>query len=128
MTGHAINDTVLCLLIVAVHAANTLLATKDPKLATVLSYSDFLSQVRHFKADLFTKTGERIISWFHLTEDRRKLRFARRRHSPNYKISRTEITHGTVSSFEDKLNFIETGMYYNPVGFPFEYAQIDAQN
>ena len=82
-----------------------------------------LSQVKHFKADLFTKTGERIISWFHLIENRLKLRFAGRSQEQKLPMEQSPLL---------KTNWISLKQVYtfknSLVDFPFEYAQIDAQN
>ena len=121
MTGHAINDTVHCLLIVTVHAAaNTLLATEDPNWAMVLSDSDFFI------------SGKALQSWF-IYEDLRK----------NYFLVslwlKTAILQ-TTRSQEQKLpmeqspllktNWISSKQVHtfkkNLVAFPFECAQIDA--
>lgn len=70
------------------------------------------------KADSFTKIRARIIfvDVILILQSRKKkprLRSARTRHAPIYKISRTEITHWMASPFEDWLNFIKTGTYEN---------------
>ena len=78
------------------------------------------------KADSFTKIRARIIfvDVILILQSRKKkprLRSARRRHAPIYKISRTEITHWIASPFEDWLNFIKTGIYMKRMlsVFPF---------